>query len=226
MIPPLFFLVREPELSPAEVLLPSPDDFPDPVLFVPVDLAFPLDCLAPPDAVRLPAAPLLVAVEVFEPPDFEAVTERTVEVFDPAFLLVPADVDAPVLLVPELFEVELLFEPPVFAVADLFPPWLDLEDDLVAEADRDPVPFEADDPDFAFVELFAAAICGPSKYVEFEHDLSRRSLDLKYKFSYRQTSVFCLTPIKRPSNYGFFEIACEMAKCKSKLIAVGGGERM
>jgi hypothetical protein len=76
------------------------------------------------------------------------------------------------LLIPELLEVELVLEPPVLAFADLFPPWLDFEDDLVAEADRDPPLFEADVPDFLVVELFAVAICGFSNTVEFERDLS------------------------------------------------------
>ena len=92
-----------------------------------------MDCLAPPAAVRLPAAPLLVAVDVFEPPDFDALVERAVEDLEAAFLLVPADLDAPVLLVPELLDVELFFEPPVFAEADLLPPWLDPDDDFVDE---------------------------------------------------------------------------------------------
>ena len=122
-------------------LVPPPEDldlaedavFLEEVDWVPVDLAVPLDCFAPPDAVRLPAAPLLVAVEVFEPPDFEAFADLEVVAFEADFLLVPAELDAPVLLVPELREVELFFELPVFAAADLFPPWLDLEDDLVDE---------------------------------------------------------------------------------------------
>ncbi len=81
----------------------------------------------------MPAAPLLVAVEVLEPPDFEAVAERAVEDLEAAILVVPADLEDPVLLVRELLEVELFVEPPVFAEADLFPPWLDLEEDFVDE---------------------------------------------------------------------------------------------
>ena len=144
-IPPLFFLAGVPEPLPDEALLPLPEDFLAAVVLVPVERAVPLDRLAPPDAVRLPAPPLFVAVEVFEPPDFEAVAERAVEAFEPAFLFVPVDLDAPLLVIPELFEVELLLEPPVFAVADFLPPWLDLEVDLVDE-------------------LFAVAICYFSKY--------------------------------------------------------------
>ena len=131
--PPSFFLPFALTPLPADLVLPEGAVFLEEVVWFPVDLAVPLDCFALPAAVRLPAAPLLVAVEVFEPPDIDAVADRADEVLEAVFLLVPADLEAPVLLVPELLEVELLVEPPVFAEADLFPPWLDLEEDLVDE---------------------------------------------------------------------------------------------
>lgn len=133
IIPPSLFLVLDLAPFPEDLDLAAGAVFLEEVAWVPVDLAVPLDCFAPPDVVRLPAAPLLVAVEVFEPPDFEAVADLEVVAFEADFLLVPADLDAPVLLVPELREVELFFELPVFAVADLFPPWLDFKGDLVDE---------------------------------------------------------------------------------------------
>ena len=82
----------------------------------------PFDCFAPPDAVRLPAAPLLVPVEVLDPPRFDAVLDDAVVRFEVAFLAVPADFEAPVRLALELFEFALFFDPPVFDVADLLPP--------------------------------------------------------------------------------------------------------
>lgn len=132
-MPPLFFFLRSLEPFPVVLALPEGAAFRDAVVWVPADRAVPLDCLAPPDAVRFPAAPLLAAVDDFEPPDFDAAAERAVEDLDAVFLLVPADLDAPVLVVPEDFAVELFLEPPAFADADLFPPWLDLDDDFVDE---------------------------------------------------------------------------------------------
>jgi hypothetical protein len=118
MMPPSVFFDR--------VDVPFPFDFDLPlaaVFFaVPVVLVPPADCLAPPEAVRLPAPPLFAAVDVFEPPEREAVADLAAPAFEPAFLAVPVDLEAPVLLVAELFEAALLFEPPVFDVADLLPP--------------------------------------------------------------------------------------------------------
>ena len=75
--------------------------------------------MAPPDAVRFAVPPLFVAVEVFEPPEREAATDFAAPAFEPDFLAVPGDFEAPVLLAAELFEAELLLEPPVFEVAAL-----------------------------------------------------------------------------------------------------------
>ena len=145
MIPPLAFFERLDDRFPFDF------DLPPAVVFLEVSAALlpPADCLAPPEAVRFPAPPLFVAVEVFEPPVREAAADLAAPTFEPAFLAVPGDFDAPVLLVPELFDAALLFEPPVFDVADLVPPWLDLDEE----------------PDFADVflpddldELFAVAI--------------------------------------------------------------------
>lgn len=110
--------------------------------------------LAPPDAVRFPAAPLLVPVEVLEPPDFEEVADRAADDFDAAFLAVPADFEAPVLLAVELFDVAPFREPPVDAVPDLFPPCVDFDEDFELEVDFFAPPLTAADLD----ELFAVAI--------------------------------------------------------------------
>ena len=118
MIPP-FDLFDRPDDP-----LPPDFDLPLAVVFraVPVALVPDADCLAPPDAVRLPAPPLLVAVEVLEPPDRDAVADLAAPAFEPAFLAVPGDFEAPVLLVEELLDPVLLFEPAVFDVAAFPPP--------------------------------------------------------------------------------------------------------
>lgn len=166
MIPPL--LLREFDR------LPEAFDFPFEVVFLavarllPADLETPLDCLAPPDAVRLPAAPLLVPVEVFEPPDLEADADLEVPPLDPAVLPLAGVLEAPVLLIPELLDEELLFEPPVFAVPDLLPPWLVDEDDFAAGDDFDPPLFEPEpavDLDLVVDVLFAVAIINFSRLI-------------------------------------------------------------
>lgn len=131
-----------------------------------------LDCLAPPAAVRLPAAPLLLAVDDLDLPERDAVADREPAAFEAAFLLVPADLDAPVLLAPEPFDAVLFFAPPDFAAADLFPFWLDFEDELEAvflvppDVEADFVPEEREpelDFDLVLVELVAVAIVYISK---------------------------------------------------------------
>ena len=116
MIPPFALFDR----------LDDPVDFDIPLGLVfravPVDFVPPADCLAPPDAVRFPAPPLFVAVDVFDPPDREAAADLAAPAFEPAFLVVPGVLEAPVLPAPELFDAALLFEPPVFDAADLLPP--------------------------------------------------------------------------------------------------------
>jgi hypothetical protein len=120
MIPPFPFAFFDPTVG----RLPFNSDLLLAAAFfvVPVTFFRLADCLAPPEAVRLPAPPLFVAVDVLEPPEREAVADFAAPAFDPAFLAVLADLEAPVLLVPELLEVALLFEPPVVDVADLLLP--------------------------------------------------------------------------------------------------------
>jgi hypothetical protein len=159
MIPPSFDRASDP--LPDDLALPFEEVFLAVARPLPADFDTPLDCFAPPDAVRLPAAPLFVPVEVLEPPDLEAAADLAVPPFDPADFVVPAVLEAPVLLIPELLDEELLFEPPVFAVPDLEPPWLDDEDDFAAGPDLDPPLFEPEpsvDLDLVFDELFAVAI--------------------------------------------------------------------
>ena len=152
--PPVFFDFAA---DPLPEVLPRPFDV---VFFCDDELAradlTPLlfEFFAPPDAVRLPAAPLFVPVEDFDPPEFDAVVERAVELLVAAFVEVPADLEAPVLLADELFVPALFLDPPVDAVPDLFPPWLDLDDDFDPESDFFAPPFDAVDLD----ELFAVAI--------------------------------------------------------------------
>jgi len=76
-------------------------------------------CFAPPAAVRLPAPPLLVAVDVFDPPRFDEVVALATVFFDADFFDFVSAVEAPVLEELEDFAFVLFLELPVFAVEDL-----------------------------------------------------------------------------------------------------------
>jgi hypothetical protein len=109
----------------ARAAVEPPDDFEAAELFdlvEPPEFDFPADCFAPPEAVRFPAAPLFVPVDVLDPPRADAVEAFEVPPLDVAFLAVVAIFDAPVLELLELFAPELLFDPPVFPVEDLLFP--------------------------------------------------------------------------------------------------------
>jgi hypothetical protein len=140
----------------------------------PPEFDLPADCLAPPEAVRFPAAPLLVPVELLDPPRAEDVEALAVPPFEPALLAAVDVFDAPVLELLELFAPELLLEPPVFAVADLPLP-LDFEDAfeavvfLLATDDAAALGFLPEplpDPDFEVLVVFAVAMSMYSRFSE------------------------------------------------------------
>jgi hypothetical protein len=77
------------------------------------------DFFAPPAAVLLPSPPLLLAVDVFDPPRLdEVVALAAVFLDDESFDLVPT-VEAPVFVELEDLAPALILEFPVFAVGDL-----------------------------------------------------------------------------------------------------------
>jgi hypothetical protein len=153
----------------AELLFPALLDSVEPPEF---DL--PADCFAPPEAVRFPAAPLLVPVELLDPPRAEDVEALAVPPFEPALLAAVDVFDAPVLELLELFAPELLLEPPVVAVADLPLP-LDFEAGfeavvfLLATDDAAALGFLPEllpDPDFEVLVVFAVAMSMYSRFSE------------------------------------------------------------
>ena len=173
MIPPFGFFVRAADPFPLELdLLLAIVLFAVPVVF------------APPDAVRLPAPPLFVAVEVFEPPERDAVADLAAPAFEPAFFDVPGDFDAPVLLAPLLFEAVLLLDPPVFDEADFLLPWLDFDDDPDLADVVLPVDFEV---------VFAVAIFGVSPdFIELNNE--RCGLNAASKIYGAGSPYVCILP--------------------------------
>ena len=77
------------------------------------------DSFAPPEAVLFPAAPLLFAVDVFDPPEVEERVAFAAVCFDEEDLDLVSEVEAPVFEEDDDFPALLLAELPVFAVGDL-----------------------------------------------------------------------------------------------------------
>lgn len=174
-----FPVVRD-AVEPEAVFAPVPVELLPALLDLvePPELDRPADCFAPPDAVRFPAAPLLVPVDVLDPPRAEAVEALAVPPLEPDLFAVVEVFDAPVLELLELFAAELLFEPPVFAVADLPLPLfalraavLDAAVFLLATDDAADLGFLPDplpDPEVDSLVFFAVAMSMYSHFSELK----------------------------------------------------------